>query len=62
MKANKCLHVLRTLRKEQYNKTEIVNLFRSLALPNITYGLSIYGASESDLKVVQRFLDRCYKV
>jgi hypothetical protein len=61
MKANKCLHVLKTLRKEQYNQSEIDHLFRSLVLPNITYGLSIYGASESDLKVVQRFLDRCYK-
>ena len=57
MKANKCLYILRTLRKEQYNQTEIDHLFRSLVLPNIIYGLSIYGASESDLKVVQRFLD-----
>ena len=61
MKANKCLYILKTLRKEQYNQTEIDHLFRSLVLPNITYGLSIYGASESDLNVVQRFLDRCYK-
>ena len=61
MKANKCLYILRTLRKEQYNQTEIDHLFRSLVLPNITYGLSIYDAFESDLKVVQRFLDRCYK-
>ena len=60
-KANKCLYILRTLGKEQYNQTEIDHLFRSLVLPNITYGLSIYGASESDLKVVQRFLDRCHK-
>ena len=61
MKANKCLYILRTLRKEQYNQTEIDNFFRSLVLPNIIYVLSIYGASESDLRVVQRFLDGCYK-
>ena len=61
MKANKCLYISKTLRKEQYNLTEIDHLFRSLVLPNITYGLSIYGASESDLKIVQRFLDRCHK-
>ena len=61
MKANKCLYILSILRKEQCNQTEIDHLFRSLVLPNITYGLSIYGASESDLKVVQHFLDRCHK-
>ena len=61
MKANKCLYILRMLRKEQYNQTEIDHLFRSLVLPHITYEWIIYGASESDLKVVQRFLDGCHK-
>ena len=32
-----------------------------MVLPNITYELAVYGASEPDLKIVQRFLDRCYK-
>ena len=41
-KAKICLYILRTLRKEQYNQTEIDRLFRSLVLPNITYGLSIF--------------------
>ena len=27
----------------------------------INYALAVYGASESDLTVVQNFLDRCYK-
>ena len=40
-KANKCFYILKTLRKEQYNQTEIGHLFRSLVPPNITYGLSI---------------------
>ena len=60
-KANKCLHVLRTLRKEQYNQAEIDLLFKAIALPNLTYGLSVYGASEPDLNIVQNFLDRCHK-
>lgn len=59
--ANRCLYVLRTLRRERYTQKEIDLLFKSIILPNITYGLSVYGASEPDLKIVQRFLDRCYK-
>ena len=49
-KANKCLHVRRTLRKEQYNQAEI-DLFKAIVLPNLTYGLSVYGASEPDLNI-----------
>ena len=30
-------------------------------MPNFLYGLSVYGASSSDLNNVQNFLDRCYK-
>ena len=60
-KANKCLHILRTLRKEQYSQKEIDHLFTSLVLPNFTYALPVYGASESDLTSIQNFLDRCYK-
>ena len=61
IKANKCLFILRSLRKEGYKKTEIDLLFNTLVLPNITYALSLYAASESDVTPVQCFLDRCFK-
>ena len=60
-KANKCLHILRTLRKELFSQKEIDHLFKTLVLPILTYGLAVYGASDSDLNVIQRFLDRCHK-
>ena len=60
-KANKCFHVLRSLRKEGYNHQELDHLFISLVLPNLTDGLSVYGASEPELTTVQAFLDRCCK-
>ena len=61
IKANKSLHVLRTLRREGYNQAEIDYLFNSIALPNISYGLAVYGAAEAELTTIQRFLDRCKK-
>ena len=61
VKANKCLHVLRTLRKEHYSQAEIDHLFISIVLPNFSYALSVYGASESDLTVIQNVLDRYHK-
>ena len=33
-KANKGLHILRTLRKEQYDQNEIDLLFKTIVLPN----------------------------
>ena len=60
VKANRCLHVLRSLRKEQYSQVEIDHLFKTLVLPNFTYCLSVYGASETDLNIIH-FLDRCHK-
>ena len=60
-KANRCLHILRTLRKEGYAQSEIDYLFTSIVLSNLTCALSVYGSSESDLACVQRFLDRCHK-
>ena len=36
-------------------------MFTSLVLPNFIYGLLVYGASESDLNIIQNFLDRCHK-
>ena len=61
IKANKSLHILRTLHKEGYNQSEIDLLFNTIILPNINYALSVYAASESDLTPVQCFLDRCFK-
>ena len=61
IKANKSLHILRALRKEVYNQSEIDLLFNTIVLPNFNYALSVYAASESDLTPVQCFLDRCFK-
>ena len=61
-KANKCGHVLRVCRKKCYCQTEIDSLFYSIVLPNITYGLSVYGASVAEINVLQQFLDRRYKL
>ena len=36
-------------------------MFKTLVLPIFTYGLAVYGAPDSDLNVIQRFLDRCHK-
>lgn len=44
-----------------YSQAEIDHLFISIVLPNFNYALAVYGASESDLTVVQNFLDRCHK-
>ena len=49
------------LRKELFSQKEIDHLFKTLVLPILTYGLAVYGASDSDLNVIQRFLDRCRK-
>ena len=58
LEANKCLYVLRSLRKEGYNQVEIDHLFQSLVLPKI---LSVYTASTPELNTVQQFLRRCHK-
>ena len=55
VKANKCLRILRTLRKEQYDQNERDLLFKTIVLPNLTYGLSVFGAYERDLNTVQNF-------
>ena len=54
-KANKRLHILRTLRKELFSQKEIDHLFKTVVLPILTYVLAVYGASDSDLNVKQRF-------
>ena len=61
IKANKCLFVLRSLRKEGFSQGEVDHLFGALVLPNFTYGLPVYGAVDSDLTVIQNVLDRCFK-
>ena len=49
VKANKCLHVLRSFRKEEYSQVERDHLLKSLVLSNFRYCLSVSGASEPDL-------------
>ena len=61
LKANRSLYVIRTLRKEGISQPEIDKLFKSIVLSNFIYSISVYGASDSDLTVIQKFLDRCYK-
>ena len=61
IKANKCLFVLKSLRKEGFSQGEVDHLFSALVLPNFTYGLPVYGAIDSDLTVKQNFMDRCFK-
>ena len=58
---NKCLYILRSLRKEGLSQDEIDTLFNATVLSKILYGLSVYGSSTSDLNTVQRFLTRCFK-
>ena len=47
--------------KELFSRKEIDRLFTILVLPILTYGLPVYGASDSDLNVIQHFLDRCHE-
>ena len=61
IKENKCLFVLRSLRKEGFRQGEVDHLFSTLVLLNFTYGLPVYGAVDADLTVIQNFLDRCFK-
>ena len=56
IKANKCLFILRSLRKEGYTQTELDQLFQSLVIPNLIYGLSVYAAVNAELTTVQCFL------
>ena len=61
IKANKCLLVLRSLRKEGFSLGEVDRLFSTLVLLNYTYGLSVYGVIVSDFTAIQNYLDRCFK-
>jgi hypothetical protein len=44
-----------------YKQPEIDYMFNSIVMPNILYGLSVYGAADAELTTVQCFLDRCKK-
>ena len=35
--------------------------FNTVVLPNFTYGLSVYGASDSDLTAIQSLFNRSFK-
>ena len=59
--ANKCLYILRSLRKDGYTQIEIDHLFKVIVLPKITYALPAYGASQIDLNTIECFLKRCNK-
>ena len=54
-------YVIRCLQKEGCSQVEVDHSFSSLVLPNITYALSVYGASESELPIAQQFLDQHFK-
>ena len=51
-KVNNCLFVLRSSQKEGFGQ-EVYCLFSTLVLPNFTYGMSVYGAVDSDLTIMQ---------
>ena len=56
IKAKKSRYILRTLRKEGYNLSEIDLLLNTIVLLNINYALSVYAASEYDLTMFLRRL------
>ena len=60
-KANKSLFVLGSLRKEGMSQEEVDHLFNAIVLSNFSPTLPVYGASNSDLSVIQNCLDRCMK-
>ena len=53
--ANRFLYVIRGLRKEGYNHEDINLFFKSVVLSKLTYALTVYGACNSELNVIQSF-------
>ena len=51
--------VLRVFRKECYNDYLFYNIVHVL-FPNLTYWLSVHGASNMDLNILPQFLDWCH--
>ena len=48
LKTNRCLYVIRSLRKQGACQEEVDKLLDSLVLPVFNNGLSVYGSSDSD--------------
>ena len=59
--ANKCVYVIRCLRKEGYQQPDEDYAFRSFVLRKLTYGLPVYASSIPELTMVQNFLQRSFK-
>ena len=59
--ANKCIYIIRELKKEGYSQDEIDHLFKAIVLPKIMYGLPVYAAYQAILNTAQCFLERCFK-
>ena len=61
IKSNKFLFILRS-RRVCLRQAELDYLFQSLIIPNLSYGLSVYGAVLMQrLRLGTAFLDRCHK-
>lgn len=61
IKANKFLFILRS-RRVCFRQAELDYLFQSIVIPNLSYGLSVYGAVlMQSLRLGTAFLDRCHK-
>ena len=61
IKANKFLFILRS-RRVCLKQAELDYLFQSLVIPNLSYGLSVYGAVlMQSVRLGTAFLDRCHK-
>ena len=56
--ANKCVYVIRCLRKEGYQQPDVDDVFRSTVLPKLMYALPVYASSIPELTTVQNFLQR----
>ena len=49
-KVNKCLYVIRSLRKERCSQLEVDYVFKTIVkLASVTYALLVYGVSEPEL-------------
>ena len=59
--ANKCLYMIRCLRKEGYQQPDVDYVFKSFVLPKLTNGLPVYASSIPELTTVQNFRQRCFK-
>ena len=58
---NKCLNVIRFLRKEGRSQLDLNYFFKTIVLPSVTYSLVVHGASQPEIETVQDILDRRQK-